>query len=251
MARSFDQILAEVNSKSDPQRQAVLKQVADITPQLAADESALGAKKDQAYQDIVDSARRRGLGFSGIPLGEQAKYNATEYAPALANLRTSANNRRTTLEASLADIGANNYSLANQIYGQDRAFEEQQRQFNEQMAFNRQQQADAQRSAAASSNALASLYGGGQQQTPQPSISRKQGGGFAFTDSNGQAISAAKYAQLTNQPLGTVLYSMGQQGDAYAQQLYNQLRNDPFYGKGNAQYDAKIRAQYSPIFWGL
>lgn len=43
---------------------------------------------------------------------------------------------------------------------------------------------------------------------------------------------------------------MGQQGDSYAAQVYNQLRNDPFFGKGDANYDNRVKAAYSPLFWG-
>lgn len=130
MARSFDQVLAEVTARSDPQRQTVLKQIAALPTQQAADESALEAQKNQAFDDITLGARRKGLGFSGIPLGEQAKYTATEYAPALANLKSGYGQRRGTLESALADVGRSDYMTAQDIYGRDRAFEEQQRQFD-------------------------------------------------------------------------------------------------------------------------
>lgn len=147
MPRSLDQILAEVTSKSDPQRQLVLGQISQLPTQQAADESALDAKKTQAYDEILGGARQRGLGFSGIPLAEQAKYNATDYAPALANLKTNYGGRQATLESALADIGKNDYTTANDIFNQDRTFEEQQRQFNEQ-----------QRTAAAQGGAFAGLF---------------------------------------------------------------------------------------------
>ena len=79
---------------------------------------------------------------------------------------------------------------------------------------------------------------------------KSNGSGFAFADSGGQPISAAKYAELTGQDIRSVLYSMGQKGDTYAAQVYNQLRNDPFFGKGDANYDARVKATYSPLFWG-
>jgi ribosomal protein L16 Arg81 hydroxylase len=167
MARSFDQVLADVTARSDPQRQTVLSQIADLPNQQAAQTSAIGAQKDQAYSDITDDARRRGLGFSGIPLGEQAKYAATTYAPALANLASSFNNQKGTLESALSQIGQNDYSTANDIFNQERNFEEQQRQFNENLAFQKQQAAQQAAAARASNAALSSLYGGGtQQQAP-------------------------------------------------------------------------------------
>lgn len=79
---------------------------------------------------------------------------------------------------------------------------------------------------------------------------KRDNGGFNFVDPKGSAVSAATYAQGTGIPIGQLLYKMGQEGDSYAQQLYNQLKNDPFFGKGDAAYDAKVKAAYKPIFWG-
>jgi hypothetical protein len=160
MARSLDQILAEVTARSDPQRNIVLGQISSLPTQQAADESSLVAKKDQAYEDITAGARRKGLGFSGIPLGEQAKYAATEYAPALANLKTSYGGRKSTLEMALADIGKNDYSSAYNMFNQDRSFEESQRQFNENLELQRQQLAAQQAAARAG--------------TPSPSLGSTQ-----------------------------------------------------------------------------
>lgn len=220
MARSFDEVLAEVSRQSDPQRKTVLDQISQLPTQQAAEETALGAKKDQAYSDILDGARRRGLGFSGIPLGEQAKYNATDYAPALANLGASYNNRKSTLETSLADYGKQDYSTAYNIYNQDRQFEEQQRQFNEQMAENQRQQAAA-RSASAGSYlgaASGSAAAAPQQGQTLPQISQRADKGFNFTDSSGKTISAAMYAQLTGSNFFDLLGKMSASGDSGAAQ---------------------------------
>jgi hypothetical protein len=162
MPRSIDQILAEVNSRTDPQRQTILRQVADIPNQMQAEEASLGAKKTEAFDEILGGARRRGLGFSGIPIGEQARYASTEYAPAVARMKTSFNDRRGTLESALAGLDQSNYSTAQGIFNQDRAFEEQQRQFNEQMAYNREQSRRAAAAASAQPSWMNYLMGGNQ-----------------------------------------------------------------------------------------
>lgn len=150
MARTFDQVLAEVTSRSDPQRNIVLNQISQLPGQQKADEASLDAKKNQAFDDIVSGARQRGLGFSGIPLGEQAEYSATEYAPALANLKSNYSSRRGSLESALADIGRTDYTTAQDIFARDREFAEQQRQFEENLRLQREQIAAQQRAAAAS-----------------------------------------------------------------------------------------------------
>lgn len=154
-SRTFDQVLADITAKSDPQRKIVLNQIAALPTQQAADEAGLEAKKTQAFDEILGGARQRGLGFSGIPLGEQAKYAATDYAPAVANLKAGYGARKATLESALADVGRSDYTTAYDIFNQDRNFAEQQRQFNE-------QQAAARRAAAA--NPFAGLFGGNQNQ---------------------------------------------------------------------------------------
>lgn len=176
MARTFDEVLAEVTAKSDPQRKIVLDQVAALPAQQAADEAALAAKKDQAFDDILAGARRRGLGFSGIPLGEQAKYTATDYAPALANLKSTYTQRRGTLESALADIGRSDYLTAQDIFARDRAFEEDQRRFDLQ-----------QRAAASQQNSLANLFNQSQQAAKPPDPIQQEGFNEALSRINSQS----------------------------------------------------------------
>lgn len=229
MATSFSKILAEVQSKSNPQRQSILKQISAIPGQQKAQESSLVAMKDQAYDDILSGARQRGLGFSGIPLGEQAQYNATQFAPAVANLKSGFNDRRSSLEQALAGIGQNNYMAARDIYDRERQFEEQRRQFDQQMRLQRE---SAARSAAASVGGASGLdylsalvgSGGGGGSKPKATY-QNNGGDFQFRNSAGKPITAAQFAKATNQPIGAVLRTMGQEGNETAAQLYNQLRN--------------------------
>lgn len=159
-ARTFNDILAQVTAQSDPQRQTVLNQIADLPNQQAAAESGLNAQKDQAYQDILSGAQQRGLGFSGIPLAEQAKYNATNYAPALANLKSTYANNKATLENSLAGIGQNNYQTALGQFNTEQALAEQQRQFNANLDFQKKQAA----ASSASNDVLAKLLNQNNQQ---------------------------------------------------------------------------------------
>lgn len=145
-------------------------------------------------------------------------------------------------------------SFGQTIYQKELDRDEAIRQFNAQLAAQREAEARAARAAAAQSANIGKYLGGsggsGTSTAAALMAPKKNGQGFDFVAANGQSISAAKYAQLTGQSIGAVLYGMGQSGDKYAQQLYNQLKNDPMFGRGNAKYDAKIKATYSPIFWG-
>lgn len=237
--RSFDQILSDVTAQSDPQRQVVLGQIADLPNQQAAQTSALGAQKDQAYQDITSQAQQRGLGFSGIPLGEQAKYNATTYAPALANLATSFNNQKGTLESALAGIGQNDYSNANTVYGQEQSLAEQQREFDATQALQKQQLSQP--------SPLASLFSPPQQQAPAPADP------YASIDKNG-ANTAIKQLLSTNNPqtIGKTVQAItksagyGNIYDQYKLELLNELTKDSVYGSvlGKAAPYAVVTGKY-------
>lgn len=247
MARSFQDVLAEVTAQSDPQRNIVLNQISQLPTQQAAEETSLNAQKDQAYQDITDSARRRGLGFSGIPLSEQAKYNATDYAPALASLKSNYSNRRSSLESALADIGKNSYTTAYDIFNQDRNFEEQQRQFNENLAEQRRQ--------AAANSSLAGLFsGGGVSSSATPASAKLQqraDKGFNFQDGSGQSISAAQYAQLKGIPFRSLLQQMANAGDAGAKQALGYVGNDFGYNAGKVGSNQGVANLLNSLLWGV
>lgn len=191
MARTFDEVLAEVSRQSDPQRKTILNSITDLPNQQVADESALDAKKNQAYDDILSGARRRGVGvaFGGIPLGEQATYNATDYAPAVARLKQSYNDRKGSLETALGDIGKNDYSTAYNIFNTDRQFEQSQRQFEEQKRQFDAQLAESRRqaSAAAAASDVSRYFNTGQSQPAQ-----QQAGGSGITAKDQEIYNKAK-----------------------------------------------------------
>lgn len=158
--RSLDQILNELNGTYNPQIDLIRQRQAAIPGQIAEEEKGLGAKQEQAFGDILNGARRRGLGFAGIPLGEQAKYTATEYLPALARLRQSGREQSMSLEEAILGIGERRDTLARQLYQNEQDRAEQQRQFNAQLAA---QQEAARRSSGGGGGGggFAPTFGGG------------------------------------------------------------------------------------------
>lgn len=215
--RDINAILAEVSSKSDPQRQIVMRQISDLAPEQQSAETALGAKRDQGFSDIELGARRRGVAYWGAPIAEQQKYLATDYLPALANLKSSYNQRRTTLDAALADIGRNDYNTANDIFNNERNFYEQQRQYNQTLEFQKQQAAAQQAAARAAAAGPSPSFGGGGGAKATPQITQRADKGFNFTDGSGRAISASTYSQLAGIPFTQLLQRMAQSGDKGAQ----------------------------------
>lgn len=244
LAKALDQILAEIDAGYNPQRQSIQARLDALPAQADSEIAGLKATQEQAFTDILGGARDRGMGFSGVPLAEQSRYTASQFLPAVARVRQSQNESKQSLFDALNNINLDQRKYATSLYQQELDRDEQIRQYNETLAESKRQAAAAQKSLPSPS------FGASGPTAATPQMGRKQDGGFAFVDANGQPISAARYAQATGQPIGNVLYAMGQQGDTYAQQLYNQLKNDPSFGRGNAAYDTRIKAAYAPIFWG-
>lgn len=246
-SRSLQQILSELDSTYQPQVDSIRQRQAAIPGQIQAEEQGLGAKQEQAFGDILGGARRRGLGFSGIPLGEQAKYTSTEYLPALARLRQSGREQAMGLEDAILGIQERRQNQGQSIYQYETSLAEQQRQFNE-------QQAAAQR--AASVNPYAGLFGsqgGGQPQTAATAakIQQRADKGFNFQDGGGRAISAAQYAQLKGIPFRTLLQQMASSGDAGAKQALGFVGDDFGYNSKKIGSDQNIAKLLNNLLWGV
>lgn len=110
--------MSSLGSVYDPQVQSVQSQIAALPQQQQNDQSALQGQQTQAFTGILNDARARGTGvaFGGIPLGEQAQYNATTYMPAAANLRASYNAKAGSLQDAINSINQNRFSNANSMY---------------------------------------------------------------------------------------------------------------------------------------
>ena len=219
IARSLDAILAELEPGYAGSRKAVQTQIEALPAQYEADLGGLNAQLDQANQNIVDQARRRGLGFSGIPVGEQAQYAATNFAPAVARLKSDQLTRRTSLDEALNSLDRDQRQQALGIRSNEETLDEQRRQFDANMAFQREM-ADRQAAAARASAAGSYSFGGGgggataaPQSNPVPQIAQRGDGGFSFTDAGGRAISAARYAEMTGTNFFDLLGRMAASGD--------------------------------------
>lgn len=230
--RALDQILAELNPIYQPQVDLYRQRQADIPGQIASEEAGLEAKKNVAFDSILGGARQRGLGFSGIPLGEQAKYTATDYLPAVAKLRQSGRQQAQSLEEALLGINERKQTAAMGMrqYEQQRYDQHMEQLRREEEA--RRQQAEAQRAAGA--GAFAPTMGGGAMPgkavagaaTP-PKIHPLQQD--AFNDVNSRIQSGLNPQQLMSDYLATASSARnGNQRDLYKLQIYRALRPDLF-----------------------
>ena len=141
MAKTVKQIYAELDKSGGyaADRKLLNQQLNALPNQYAAQAAGLDAKLSQANTNILNAARSRGLGWSGAPIEEQMQYAATEYAPALANLKTQSESNRLGILQALNSLTRDQRAQAQSIYDTNRAFAEQQRQFNEQQRLAREQ----------------------------------------------------------------------------------------------------------------
>lgn len=201
---------------------------------------------------VTDAQRNRLVQNELAPLQEVMRVQGSNFSEAGADLNTLNTdlNRRVDLALQGDDSQANSLLTLFQAASDQEKQAEAKRQYDEQMALEREKLAETRR---ANSMQFSPSFGGGNTPgaTPAAVMTKKSNGsGFAFADSTGAPISAARYAQLTGKDIRDVLYTMGQQGDTYAAQVYNQLRIDPFFGKGDVNYDNRVKSTYSALFWG-
>lgn len=224
MAKTIEQAQAELEPLFATDRGLLNQQLASLPGQAEAEIQGLDARMNRAYGKILEGARARGVGFSGMPLSEQAEYNATEYAPAVARVKQSQIDRQTGIVGTLNSLARDQRTQAQGIVDNDLAREFQERQFQEQIRQFNQQQALARQQAAASQSPsagsyLSALTGGGSGSSSQSAGSygfrngQNGASGFFFQDSRGNAISAAKYAQLTGTNMLQLIQKMASSGD--------------------------------------
>lgn len=251
MSRTLQQVMSELGSTYDPIVNNLRAKQALIPQGIADEEKGLKAQEQDYYDNtIMSGARGRGLGFSGIPLGERARYGATQFLPALARLRQSGREGALSLEEAILNTQAQKAQLGQGIYENERNFFENQRQFNINHQL-QQQQLAAQKAAAAAAARASSFsptFGGGavaSAQTPKAVPKTNPYEQEAFND---------VYTRLQNMPQGApnpsnlaaynailsdykatqASANYGNQKDKIKIQLYHQLAPQLFTGNISA-----------------
>jgi len=234
MARSLDQIISELDAGYNPSRQLINQKIDGLAGQADSEVAGLRATQEQAFGDITAGARDRGVGFSGIPIAEQAKYTASSFLPAVARVKQSVNDTRTSLLDSLNNVNLDQRKYATQLREGEMNRDEQTRQFN------LQQQASerAARAASAASSVAMPSFGaslGGQQaaqaaqaQAAQPKVAPAEQQAF----NSAMSFLNTKNAQTIKSDYAATLKSAqrGNQMDKIKIQLYQQARPDLFNG---------------------
>lgn len=213
--------MTQLDASYNPSRQLINQQISALPSQSDAQIAGLKATQADSFNQIQQGAQDRGLGFSGIPLADQAKYTASTFLPAVAQVQQSQNQNQNTLLGALNNLGIDQTKTANGIQAQ---------QVQNDIA---QQQADAAaRAAAASSNALGGLFDSGAQ-PPAPTQTSTTTDPYAKVDKQGAAnaiVSLLKTnnAGLVNQTMKAIQSSAsnGNLYDQYKLALINSYLNN-------------------------
>jgi hypothetical protein len=240
VAQNLDDIIRELDAGYAPSRQLINQRIDVLPAQGEAEIAGLNATKDQAFNDITAGARDRGMGFSGIPLAEQAQYTASSFLPAVAKVRQSQNDVRTSLLDALNNTNLDQRKTAMTL---------RESQLNRDLE--REKEEAARRAASQSSDAFKKIFE--QQNQGQSSLSLpgatlknpKLGGkgGYAFTFGS-KPISAVGFAQVNNLEPADIIYTMASNGDAVAAQAYRDIVNN------KNTITPAIARKYSSLFWG-
>lgn len=243
-------IMKESDSYYQPKKDLYNQQLSQTDPQQQAEVQGLQQQQQDSFSQIRDQAQRRGLFFSGIPLAEQAKYTATQFLPAVANLQGKYAQQRFGLQNALADLGSQQYKDAMDI---------QQHQKDQEF---QAQQAELSRQASAAGSGSFNFGGGGDAVTPTATTGvlgatgtsnnlrlRVPGDvsqGFAFTDASGNAINALQYSQMHQVPFYQLLQQMASAGDPGAKAGLSFIGNN-----GNADPTKITSPQLAQLYTAL
>jgi len=227
VAADLDGIIRELDASYNPSRQSINDRIGALQGQEQADVAGLKGQQTEAFDGITQSAIGRGTFYGGAPIAEQQKYTATQFLPAVAQLKGKYISQRQSLGDALNDVNLDQRKTAMGVKQQRDAMEYQ----REQDALAR---ADAQRARAEASSggsSLSSLLGGGnpqqrQQQQAAPKTNPVQQA--AYNDVFGR-VQQQSDAQLKSDYKATMASAVrGNQKDKAKIDLYMQLRPDLF-----------------------
>lgn len=170
IARSIEQIQAELSSVYNPQIEQVNQQLAALPAYYTAQQGGLDQAKTNAFSDITNAASAKGMSYSGMPIAEQARYTGEKYLPAMAQLAQKQSEQTFGLKGQLTDIYGKRMSQAQALQQQELDREEQARQAEAERQM-KERQFQAQLAAQRASASRGGGGGGGRAATPkQPSI---------------------------------------------------------------------------------
>lgn len=169
------------------------------------------------------------------PLELQINAMSDQFARQITGFTTGAQNELDTLLTKLKnqqDLNTAEWTRANTLADQETQYQQQR---------SLAAQGSAQRASAFSGAGLTGSSSGVGNALAKP------GGGFNFTNANGQPISAASFASANNVPINTLLQRMGQAGDQYAAQAFHTLDKHQHM---NPAALTNVKNNYSSLFWG-
>src|SRR5581483_8560514 len=112
MAQPLDQILSELNTAYQPQKDQYSQQIQSVDPAQQAEEQGLQSAKNDAFSQITQNANRAGMFYSGMPIAEEQRYTGSTFLPALANMRSKYAQQKFDLTSALNKVTTDEFNQA-------------------------------------------------------------------------------------------------------------------------------------------
>lgn len=119
-ARSLDAILQELDAGYAPARSLINERLAALPGQSEAEIGGLKAQEQDYFDNtIMADARSRGIAFGGIPIGERARYGATQFLPAIARVKQAQTDTQSNLLSALNETNLDQRRTAMSLWQQE------------------------------------------------------------------------------------------------------------------------------------
>jgi len=140
VVRDLNALIGEIGAAYAPQKEIINQQIQQADQSGVAQRAGLQAQQTQAFGQIEQGAQNKGMFFSGFSPDAQAKYIATTYLPALANLESSINQVKQGLYGKNAELDSQTRTQAFNVREGDVAAQRAWQADQEQRAFQAEQQ---------------------------------------------------------------------------------------------------------------
>lgn len=239
MARALADILSELNSVYNPQRDVYNSQLNQVDPQLEAEEKGLQAAKQDEFQNITNQANRRGMFYSGLPIQEEQRYIGQSFLPGIANLKAKYATHRFGLQEALAKLTTDQANRAQDIYQTELDRDEEQRQFDMRLA-------------------AANAGGGGSGGGGSGGGGRGSGGGGYDFGGGGGELAAGVPAAATGKYIGPVQQNaynwargfVASKNTAAFAKTYEAIKKSASYGNVYDKYKLEALQKLAPQYFG-
>lgn len=238
--QSLSSAINSLNPAYSSSKKLLNQQIAGISGNLATQTQGLDVAKENSFRDINRGMNARGVAFSGLPAEEQTRYLGEKYLPAVAGLKSQANEQRLTLQQALAGISREQRLKAMDIRDRQQARLEDYLKEQRQLALERERMAMQ----AASSGGG---YGGSRSNGVDIQLKKNKNGGWTVLE-NGKPSTQYDLA-TASKLLGRDLIGLLKNGDKQDRQAAKYYEDNIRLGRGAKYAKQRLAVDRGSAFY--